>query len=121
MGYYKITNITPTLGKRHIKANTSQFVEISDKYKVSKIEIVPNGEIFLEVNFLPVAIQKMRTEGLITVVELDKNNFQKYAQGQEAAKKKLIAASQPQKPDTKAVESSAESKRQRIKQQKKED
>ena len=84
MGYYKITNVTNTLGKRHGKVNTVQVIDFKDIINSSSFAINPGSEITVEANYLPISAQKLRTEGLITVVEIDKNAYQKMLLAQEA-------------------------------------
>jgi len=104
MGYYKIKNITPQLGKRHHKLNTTQIIEITNNFKTEKISVAPNSEFLLETNFLPIALHKLRSEGLVSIVELDKNTYHKVVNEQESAKKKSISQSQPQLTENKPVE-----------------
>lgn len=99
MGYYKIKNITNDLGKRHGKVNTTQTIEFKDIISVNSISIAPGAEITVEANYLPITAQKLRTEGLITIVEIDKNTYQKMLNNQESKKRveKVASAQQPAK------------------------
>lgn len=84
MAYYKIKNITNTLGKRDSKSNTAQNIEFKDIIGASNISITPGGEIVIEATYLPVSAQKLRAEGIITVVEIDRNTYQKLLNAQDA-------------------------------------
>jgi len=104
MGYFKIKNITNLLPKRHAKINTIQSIEIVDSFKAQKFDISPDEEFILESNFLPIHLHKLRSEGLISVIEMDKNSY--HAVINEQSKKKL----ELQQPENKDVEESAEEK-----------
>lgn len=104
MGYYKIKNITNNLAKRHAKLNTSQVVDLSTGINAQSITIAPDQEILLESNFLPVSLHKLRTEGLMTIVEIDKNTYQKFLNEQTAKNSQQVA-------DSKAVEEIQEPKK----------
>jgi len=98
MGYYKIKNVTNDLGKRHGKVNTTQTIEFKDIISANSIAIAPGAEITVEANYLPITAQKLRTEGLITIVEIDKNTYQKMLNTQETRKhQEMIAKVQPAK------------------------
>lgn len=75
MGFYKIQNITNLLGKRHAKLNTTQIIDVADSYKNQKFNLAPADEFVIESNFLPISLHKLRTEGLISVIEIDKNTY----------------------------------------------
>src|SRR5579859_5706102 len=76
MGFYKIKNITPSLGKRNSKVNTSLMIDISSPLKENKVNLSPDAEFVMEANFLPISVHKMRTEGFLSVVEISKNEYQ---------------------------------------------
>jgi hypothetical protein len=84
MAYFKIRNITNTLGKRDSKVNTAQNIEFKDIIGSSNVSISPGGEIVIEATYLPVSAQKLRAEGIITVVEIDRNTYQKLLNAQDA-------------------------------------
>jgi len=84
MGYYIIKNITNELAKRHSKINTAQKIEFKDIIGSSSVSINTGAEITLETNYLPVTAQKLRTEGLITIVEIDRDTYQKQLNAQDA-------------------------------------
>ena len=84
MGYYRIKNVTNELGKRHGKVNTVQTIDFKDIINSSSIVINPGFDITIEANYLPISAQKLRTEGLITVVEIDKNTYQKMLLAQQS-------------------------------------
>ncbi len=75
MGYYKIKNITDLLGKRHSKVNSTQSIEIVDSFKKQVISLPPKGEFVVQCTFLPISIHKLRTEGIVSVIEIDKNTY----------------------------------------------
>jgi hypothetical protein len=77
MGYFQIKNITPELGKRHIKVNSTQYVDMKSNFAENRVAIAPGAEIFIESTHLPISVHKLRSEGLVSVVELDKNTYEK--------------------------------------------
>lgn len=83
MAYYKITNITGLLNKRHPRFNTNQTVEFKDQIFTNKVELVPGMEIFVDCRYLPVSAQKLRNEHFISIIEIDKETYQKRAFEQE--------------------------------------
>ncbi len=87
MGYYKIKNITTDLAKRHNKVNSTQFVEVTSNFIGEKIAITPGNEIFLEAAHLPISVHKLRSEGLVSVIEMDKNTYIKSRAAFESGKK----------------------------------
>lgn len=101
MGYYKIKNVTDTLAKRHAKVNTIQNIDISDSFKNKLVAIAPTEEFLLESNFLPISLHKLRSEGLINIVEMDKNSFHKLFNEQQKRDSNLQLA------ETKIVEEKA--------------
>lgn len=83
MAYYKLKNTTNTLGKRDMNLNTVQSIGFKDIIGVQSISINPGSEIIIEATYLPVAAQKLRADGLIAVVEIDKNAYLKLLKAQE--------------------------------------
>lgn len=84
MSYYKLKNITNTLGKRDFKANTAQTVDFKDNINSGSVVINPGAEIVVEASYLPVSAQKLRTEGVITVIEIERNTYLKLLNAQDA-------------------------------------
>lgn len=80
MAYYKITNITNGLGKRHPRFNTVQIIEFRTGNKKESVNVLPGAEILMESSHLPMGAHKLRSEGLITVVEIDKTSFMRLTQ-----------------------------------------
>jgi hypothetical protein len=107
MGYYKIKNITNDLGKRHPKVNTVLTIDFKDLINSSAVKINPGFEITVETNYLPITAQKLRAEGLITVVEIDKNSYQKLLNSQEGKKNEKVVSTQ----QSKNIESDNKSKK----------
>lgn len=105
MGYYKIKNITNLLPKRHAKLNTTQSFEI----KNDKLTLEPNGECALECNFLPISLHKLRAEGVVSVIEIDKNTFIKISTAHDKAKAAKVKPAAPKKEVKKVEESSHQS------------
>lgn len=75
MGYYKIRNITSLLGKRHPKVNTTQKIDLSAQFSKNSIDLNPDTEFVLEANFLPISLHKMRSEGVVSVLEISKDEY----------------------------------------------
>jgi hypothetical protein len=90
MGYYKIINITNTLGKREPNYNTNLKIEFSNKFTTNTINLNSGKEIIIECNYLPISIQKLRTEGLLNVIDIDKNTYLKYLNNQNLKTEKKV-------------------------------
>lgn len=116
MGYFQITNITNDLGKRHIKVNTTQYVDMKNNFKEDRLPIAPGGEIFIESTHLPISVHKLRSEGLVSVVELDKNTYERKRLGLIRMPSEELA----QVAEIKQVEDDSKSKKQQAKAVKKE-
>jgi hypothetical protein len=86
MGYYKITSLTHELGKRHNKVNATVYIDVVSNFADSRIAIAPGADIFIESNHLPMSAQKLRSEGLITIIPLDKNSYIKTRSAAESGK-----------------------------------
>lgn len=97
MGYYKIKNVTNELSKRHGRFNTVQKIEFKDVIGSSAVSINPGAEITLETNYLPITAQKLRTEGLITIIEIDRETYQKQLKEQEARNAAAVVKKSPEK------------------------
>jgi len=83
MSYYRIRNNTNTLGKRHPRFNTPQIIEFKDLLENNEVSVAPSTEIIVETAYLPVSAQKLRAEGLITIVEIDKQTYHKLRKNKE--------------------------------------
>jgi hypothetical protein len=86
MAIFKIKNNTDQLGKRHPRYNTTQIIEFKDTLASDKVSVAPGAEIIVESEFLPKSAHKLRTEGFITVQEIDKNTYQRLINEKEAQK-----------------------------------
>lgn len=75
MGYFKIRNITSLLGKRHPKVNSTQKIDVSGQFSKNNINLNPDSEFVLEANFLPISVHKLRSEGLISVLDISKDEY----------------------------------------------
>jgi hypothetical protein len=71
MNVFKITNTTDLLNKRDFYYNTSLKIEYADGMRKKIVSIDPGKTIFLKINHMPISIHKLRSKGLITVVETD--------------------------------------------------
>ena len=103
MGYFKIKNITTELGKRHVKVNSTQYIEIKSNFAGDRIALNPNGEVFIESNHLPFSVHKLRSEGLVSVVELDKNSYIKLRDAANPPKNNLTTTTSAQTIESKVV------------------
>jgi len=84
MGYFKIKNITNSLGKRHPRFNTTQVIETKGLISSVKTSIFPGAEIIIESEFLPVSAQQLRLKGFLIVQEINKNDYLKHVKAREA-------------------------------------
>lgn len=106
MGYFKIKNTTTLLPKRHGKVNTTQSIEIKDGFAVKVIDINPNEEFLLETSFLPISLHKLRAEGVVSIIELDKNSYHRDIEAKKKSNPSPIAL--PQGIDNKVVDETIE-------------
>ena len=77
MGYYKITNLTAKLPKRHQQKNSTLILEYRAGFDTKKYNLPVGGTLFISSPSLPVDLHKLRMKKLITVVEIGKNTFMK--------------------------------------------
>jgi len=75
MGYYKIKNITKSLAKRDMQKNKDLSITLNDGLFPSEQIIQSGGEVLIECMRLPTELQKLRVKGLVTIVEVGKNEF----------------------------------------------
>lgn len=102
MGYFKIKNTTTLLPKRHGKVNTTQSIEIKDGFAVKIIDINPNEEFLLETGFLPISLHKLRAEGVVSIIELDKNSYHRDIEAKKKSNPSPVES--PQVIDTKVID-----------------
>lgn len=84
MGYFKITNITNSLGKRHPRFNTTQVIETKGLFDSVQTNILPGTSIIVESDFLPVSAHQLRVKGYVIVQEINKNDYIKSMNAKEA-------------------------------------
>lgn len=84
MAYFKIKNITNSLGKRHPRFNTPQLIETKGMLTVEKTLIQPGTEIIIESDFLPVSAHQLRVKGYVIVQEINKTEYIKSVNAKEA-------------------------------------
>ena len=75
MKYFKIKNLTNTLKKRDVRANTSLSISYIDSMVKKNKEIFPGETLFLQLTTLPLSIHKLRINGLVVVSEISKDEF----------------------------------------------
>lgn len=89
MGYFKIKNITNTLGKRDINKDRELSVEYNIGFTKKVHKIKSGDELIISSKSLPVSAHQLRLKGLATVVEISENEFIRL-QKPSAAKKKVV-------------------------------
>jgi hypothetical protein len=92
MGYYKLMNVTNTLGKRDPHYNSVKNIEFKDIVGVKNIGINPGSEVIIEATYLPVSAQKLRADGFIMISEIDKGTYHKLLKAQDTRIAKENAA-----------------------------
>jgi hypothetical protein len=86
MKYFKINNLTNTLKKRDVRFNTVLDISYIDGMIKKIKKVYPDQVLFLELPSLPLSLHKMRINGLVTVTEINKNEFL-FEQNKEKQKK----------------------------------
>lgn len=84
MSYFKIKNITNSLGKRHPRFNTTQVIGYKSLLGNNEVSILPGTEIIIESEFLPASAQQLRIKGFVIVQEIDKTTYLKSVKAREA-------------------------------------
>ena len=77
MSTYKITNITSSVDKRHVKYNSILSIEYVDEMERKEIKIKPNETIFITIPTIPLSVQRLRIKNLLSVTEVDSNELNK--------------------------------------------
>jgi len=77
MGYFKIKNITNSLPKRHVKKDSMVEIEYSGGFIKKSFKLNSGAEAYIEAGNLPISIHKLRMKGMISIVEVSKNDFYK--------------------------------------------
>lgn len=106
MNTYKITNITNLLGKRKMHYNTTLNVEYVDNMNKKFVKIKPNETIFLSIKSLPLSLQRLRLQNLITVIPISITELKKELNAEkndtikndELIKKSVSASSNSNRP-----------------------
>lgn len=77
MSTYKITNITNLAGKRDFKYNSTLDIEYVDKMIKKTVKIKAGDSLFFTVPSLPLSVQKLRIQKLVTVTEISESELAK--------------------------------------------
>jgi hypothetical protein len=75
--YFSIKNITTTLNKRHPKFSSTLDLKYNLEVGKGTIKLLPNQEVTIEANLLPIGIHKARIEGLVLVKEMTRSEYYK--------------------------------------------
>ena len=84
MAYFKIKNITNSLGKRHPRFSTPQIIETKGLITTEKTIVQPGHEVIIESDFLPVSAQQLRLKGFVLIQEINKNDYLKSVKARQA-------------------------------------
>jgi len=76
MKYFKIRNVTDSLGKREIRFNSDLDVEFITGFVKDSIVLKPNQQLYMKTKTLPITLHKMRLQGLISIVEVDSKEYE---------------------------------------------
>ena len=115
MAKYKILNVTYKLNKRDVNYNKTLSFEVTEGFKINKVKIEPNQLIYLDINKLPLSLQKYRMEGLITILQINDLDYKRELK--EFNKKKLVVDNKDDKTSkkTKEIDKKTTSKQNKIK------
>jgi len=102
MAKYKILNVTYKLNKRDVNYNKTLSFEVTEGFKINKVKIEPNQLIYLDINKLPLSLQKYRMEGLITILQINDLDYKRELK--EFNKKKLVVDNKDDKTSKKTKE-----------------
>lgn len=108
MAYYKIKNITNTLGKRDTNKNKTLNIKYNVGFMQKNYSLGVGNEMIISCNILPTTVQSLRIKGFVTVREISENEFLK-SQRPNAVKKvtpepKKVVAEKPVKKTKKKTE-----------------
>ncbi|MFA5528284.1 MAG: hypothetical protein WC996_06670 [Peptostreptococcales bacterium] len=114
MAKYKILNVTYKLNKRDVNYNKTLSFEVTEGFKINKVKIEPNQLIYLDINKLPLSLQKYRMEGLITILQINDLDYKRELK--EFNKKKLVVDNKDDKTSkkTKEIDKKTTSKQNKI-------
>jgi hypothetical protein len=98
----------------HSKVNTAQNIEIKDIIGSSNVSISPGGEIVIEATYLPISAQKLRAEGIIMVVEIDRNTYQKLLNAQDTRIAESVPVTPAEPAKVKDVEDKNKKSREKV-------
>ena len=99
MAHYKIKNITGKLPKRHVDKDRVLNVEYHVGFQKKFRKLNAGEEILLTCKTLPVSIHTLRTKNLITIIEINENEFNRL---QKPSAKK-VPAKVIEKPEVKEI------------------
>ena len=103
MTYYKITSLTPKLGKRHIDKNTTLNISYREGFNTREHNLAAGATLYISSPSLPVNLHKLRMKNLISVVEISKNLFLKLSKPKPApivVAKSIVETVEPKKKRT---------------------
>ena len=92
MTYYKITSLTPKLGKRHIDKNTTLNISYREGFNTREHNLAAGATLYISSPSLPVNLHKLRMKNLISVVEIGKNLFLKLTKPKPVVEKTIVPA-----------------------------
>ncbi|MFW5847550.1 MAG: hypothetical protein ACOCVF_01340 [bacterium] len=75
MAYYRITSLTKSLPKRHPNANGTLDINYIESFEKKVYKLRPGEEMILECNTLPIGIRSLKLRGLVTVKQINENQF----------------------------------------------
>ncbi len=77
MSTFKITNISNLIGKREYKFNSILDIDYVDEMTNKTVKVKPGDSVYLTTSSLPLSVHRLRVKNLVTVVELNTNDFLK--------------------------------------------
>jgi uncharacterized pyridoxal phosphate-containing UPF0001 family protein len=108
MAYYKVKNITNTLAKRDSQKDSKLTITLNNGLFPSDQSIGVGQDVLIECMRVPTELQKLRVKGLVTIVEVSKNEYLNRLKENE--KPKQPEPKKEEKPTTKKTISSSSKK-----------
>ena len=87
MGYYKITNITNTLSKRHSLYNSIVDIVYVNNLMKKVYKLNPGSDMYYSGGSLPLSVHKLRLDGYIIVNEVSESMFKTGAKERQEEEK----------------------------------
>lgn len=78
MAFYKIKNMTGSLGKRDKNKNKVLNIEFLNKFEKNTYTLGINDTIYLKLETIPLTLHQLRINGFINIIQISENEFNLY-------------------------------------------